>query len=97
MHGRDNLPIPLEIIHGFNKMQRFTMGDVVAALESSVMVNLVEHEMDMCIQRKIPFIKPGKKSSGSKKKIKPTGFEEYWADAPLTPDEFEEEQDVYSS
>ncbi|KAI9649675.1 hypothetical protein NHQ30_002256 [Ciborinia camelliae] len=39
--------------------------------------------------------KKKKKSSGKNKKAAATGFEEFYADPPLTPDEYEEECDTY--
>ncbi|KAB8298105.1 hypothetical protein EYC80_001867 [Monilinia laxa] len=39
--------------------------------------------------------KKKKKSSGKNKKAAPTGFEEFYADPPLTPEEYEEERDTY--
>ncbi|ATZ55805.1 hypothetical protein BCIN_12g03630 [Botrytis cinerea B05.10] len=39
--------------------------------------------------------KKKKKSGGKKKAAGPTGFEEFYADPPLTPDEYEEECDIY--
>ncbi|KAK6583808.1 hypothetical protein PZA11_003538 [Diplocarpon coronariae] len=39
--------------------------------------------------------KKNKKSSGKNKKPPPTGFEEFFADPPITPDEFDEERDLY--
>jgi hypothetical protein len=36
-----------------------------------------------------------KKKKSKAKRPKPTGFEEYHADAPLTPDEYAEEQQLY--
>ncbi|KAH6723035.1 Argonaute siRNA chaperone complex subunit Arb1-domain-containing protein [Leptodontidium sp. MPI-SDFR-AT-0119] len=39
--------------------------------------------------------KKKKKSSGKNKKPNPTGFEEFYADPPTTPDEHEEECDLY--
>jgi hypothetical protein len=40
-------------------------------------------------------VAPVKKKKPKTKKPKPTGFEEYHADAPLTPDEHAEEQKLY--
>ncbi|KAI9763147.1 MAG: hypothetical protein M1835_007920 [Candelina submexicana] len=37
-----------------------------------------------------------KKNKGRKGKNKPTGFEEYYVDAPLTPEESKEEEDLYN-
>lgn len=42
-----------------------------------------------------PKKKKKKKKSGANKKAAPTGFEEFYADPPLTPNEYEEERDVY--
>ncbi|KAI6712013.1 hypothetical protein JHW43_005470 [Diplocarpon mali] len=42
-----------------------------------------------------PKKKKNKKSSGKNKKPPPTGFEEFFADPPITPDEFDEERDLY--
>ncbi|KAM5476191.1 hypothetical protein MauCBS54593_000876 [Microsporum audouinii] len=39
--------------------------------------------------------KPKKKSKGKKGKKKPTGFEEYYVDAPMTPAEYTEEKSIY--
>lgn len=77
-------------------MQQFPFDVAVEALEQSQLVNIINEDKVICVQRKVPFIKPGKSKSGSKKP-KGTGFEEYWADPPLTPDEFVEEEDIYSA
>jgi hypothetical protein len=37
-----------------------------------------------------------KKSSGKNKKPAPTGFEEFYADPPITPEEHSEESDIYN-
>ncbi|KAM3069454.1 hypothetical protein ACMFMG_005559 [Clarireedia jacksonii] len=42
-----------------------------------------------------PKKKKKKKSSGKNKKAAPTGFEEFYADPPITPDEHEEESNIY--
>ncbi|KAI9821746.1 MAG: hypothetical protein M1827_002327 [Pycnora praestabilis] len=49
------------------------------------------NDMSMALMPK----KKKKKSRGGKKK--PTGFEEYYVDAPITPAEYEEENDMYDS
>ncbi|KAI9724002.1 MAG: hypothetical protein M1812_000720 [Candelaria pacifica] len=41
-------------------------------------------------------LKKKKRSKGGKGKNKPTGFEEYYVDAPITPEESKEEEDLYS-
>jgi hypothetical protein len=43
-----------------------------------------------------PKKKKKKKSSGKNKKPAPTGFEEFYADPPITPEEYVEESDIYS-
>ncbi|PQE10219.1 Argonaute subunit Arb1 protein [Rutstroemia sp. NJR-2017a WRK4] len=43
-----------------------------------------------------PKKKKKKKSSGKNKKPAPTGFEEFYADPPITPEEHVEESDIYS-
>ncbi|KAE8149153.1 Argonaute complex, subunit Arb1 [Aspergillus avenaceus] len=56
-------------------------------------------EQDMSIP--VDLIKPKKKKKRSSKpkskrgKNKPTGFEEYYVDAPMTPDEYAEEKSIY--
>jgi len=77
-------------------MSNYSTAAVLNAVEKSQCVDLVNNGTVMCIQRKVPFIKTNTKKK-SKKKSKGTGFEEYWADAPVTPDEFRKEQDLYSA
>ena len=46
-------------------------------------------------QADVDEVAPKKKKKKKKPKVKPTGFEEYHADAPLTPGEYAEEQELY--
>jgi len=97
MRGHENLPIPVHVIHDFQKMKPFTFEELLKALGRSRSVNIIEKDKVFCMQRKTPFITVDKKKSKSKStKRRGTGYEEYFADAPLTPAEFEEEEDLYS-
>jgi Argonaute siRNA chaperone (ARC) complex subunit Arb1 len=46
-------------------------------------------------QADVDEVAPKKKKKPKVKRPKPTGFEEYHADAPLTPGEYAEEQELY--
>jgi hypothetical protein len=54
---------------------------------------------DKHIRRKFPFVGNLAQMAAptSYSKVKPTGFEDNFADQPVSPQEFEEEKDMYSA
>lgn len=56
MNGRENEPVPLDLIHTFPKMRMWQpVSMVVDALKTSRRVKLVEHRGEDCIVRRQPF------------------------------------------
>ena len=54
MEGHANLPVPLSIVHSFQRMRHFQpFSAIVAALRDSKILNLVDN--DSCVQRKVPL------------------------------------------
>lgn len=110
MKGRKNKPVPLKLIASFSKMRQYQpLSFVIESLESSRVVNVVKDKGDHSVQRKQPFHLPQhlKGSKGQNRAGKPsdailwakpsaaTGFEQYFADAPLPADIAEEEAHLY--
>ena len=111
MKGRKNRPISIQIIADFPKMREYQpLSFVVEALRTSDAVNVVKVNGVDCVQRKVPFVIPDHLKATSKKTrvsaagtetttwAKPSaasGFEPYFAEAPLPPEVAAEEANLY--
>lgn len=96
LDGVKNNPIPIEVIHNFNKMRIYSSFDnVVNSIKQSPFLEVVEVGGKQCVKRKVPFVMPILQMKSQKSKTKPTGFEEYYTDPPVTPAEHEEERGLY--
>lgn len=102
-HGEKNNAVPLEHICSWNKMKVYKYDLVVQAVKHCDNVDLLNEDGKWFVKRKTTFllIDPftGEETNLKRKKPKkkPTGFEQYYADAPITPAAFAEEQALYDS
>ncbi|TKA63134.1 hypothetical protein B0A49_09908 [Cryomyces minteri] len=106
--GAENKPVSVKHICGFKKMRGYRPHTaVIASLKKSTFLEIVDGKL---IRRKVPLsIKPSVEPEATvpvkkedqpwmtKGMLKATGFEEYWTDAPVTPEVHEEELDLYDS
>ncbi|KAI9728239.1 MAG: hypothetical protein M1828_004700 [Chrysothrix sp. TS-e1954] len=99
MRGRRNRPVPVKIIHTFRKMQQYQpLQAVIAALHECNNVDLVKETGLWCVQRKTPFVSEevlGHTATFKPSKMKPTGFEEFYADGPMTAVDAQHEESLY--
>ncbi|KAJ9632491.1 hypothetical protein H2203_000896 [Taxawa tesnikishii (nom. ined.)] len=105
--GKENRPVSINRICGFTKMRRFKpRSSVVASLKKSTFLEVVDD--DKYIKRRValsiePIVAPQvvynqkdeEKPWMTKGMLKPTGFEDYYADAPVTPAVYQEERKLY--
>ncbi|KAF2396566.1 hypothetical protein EJ06DRAFT_224557 [Trichodelitschia bisporula] len=102
--GSKNLPVSLNQICGFKRMRRFKpRSQVVAALRKSEFLEVVDTKQ---IRRRVPIVLENEEEMDLEppknhrpyhvSKEKPTGFENFYADTPVTPAEYEIEQSMYS-
>jgi len=102
MRGAKNKPVPIGTLHAFKKMRHYQpFSAVVDAAKDCKNVSVIREGGKWCAQRKEPFrlsehLLDEEGNAPKIVKTKPTGFEEYWTDPPVTPEVFEEEQDLYS-
>ena len=111
MKGRKNLPIPLQSIAKFQKMQQFQpLSFVAESLQSSSTVDVVMQNGIYHVQRKEAFVMPDHLkaknaqsiASGQgplpvwKKATAASGFETYFTEGPLPPDVAAEEAEIYN-
>ncbi|KAL9064820.1 MAG: hypothetical protein Q9157_007696 [Trypethelium eluteriae] len=106
--GQQNLPVSIRSICGFPRMRKYRpYTEVVEALKFSTKLEVVD---DKAIRRRDPLrlplkVEPEKKEVArrealaqggmTKGLLKPTGFEEYYTDPPITPETYEQERDIY--
>ena len=106
--GSKNLPVSVSRICGFKKMRQYKPPALVkASLKKSTFLEFTD---DKHIRRRIPLsIKPTVAPEAidmapkpnpdtpwiTKGMLKPTGFEPNYADAPITPGDFEKEKELY--
>jgi lupus La protein len=77
--GATNNPVAIKKIHAFNRMKRFPDFDVVvAALKESKFLDVVEHNGEECVKRKVPYDPdtPRSKADGRSVYVKGFGDEE---------------------
>ena len=108
--GHENRPVSIKSICGFPRMRKYKpVTLVVSALRLSTELEVVD---DNFIRRQQPFtlplqVKPEEKEveklqvlsqdGVTKGLLKPTGFEEYYTDPPITPEVYAHERDIYDT
>ncbi|KAI9665579.1 MAG: hypothetical protein M1831_001722 [Alyxoria varia] len=95
---KTNKPVKLDVIHKFRKMQDYQPVEaVVEALRFSKVVSVFRENDQWYLQRKSPFDKEAVTGIPKQPKAKPTGFEQFFTDAPLTAEAAAEENQLYST
>jgi hypothetical protein len=102
-HGPPYFSTSVSLLTSFRKMRDFNLAKPTRVGRAQVFEAIKESatimaDGDKRIRRKLPFegvIAPTVAPT-SYSTIKPTGFEDNFADQPVSPQEFEEEKEMYS-
>ncbi|KAL9088919.1 MAG: hypothetical protein Q9165_005976 [Trypethelium subeluteriae] len=106
--GHENIPVSIRSICGFPRMRKYRpYTEVVEALKLSTKLEVIDGKF---IRRRTPLTLPLKvepkqkevnrrealaQEGVTKGSFKPTGFEEYYTDPPITPETYEQEREIY--
>lgn len=108
--GHQNLPVSIKRICGFSRMKSYKpVGQVVNALKNSKQLEVVD---DKYIRRRQPLTLPLQvepdenevrrqellsQDGVTKGMLKPTGFEDYYTDPPISPEVYAQEREIYDT